>query len=307
MKYAIVILFLLVTSPCNAATLLLTEGFNDTSFTARTWYDETGGAVSTTSPHEGAGSLYCAFASSGTNCAGGDPRRHLFTASNEVYVSFWLKLSADWQGSGQTYHPHMIYLMTDNDASDYEGMYGSVSTAYIEILGTVPQVGLQDGANINTSYIGTNLYGVTETRAAHGCNGWNDLNTWEVQDCFDVGGGTYVNGRMTRASAGISLNTWHHFEGYFKMNSITGGVAQPDGAMKLWVDGALVKSYTDLILRTNARATMKWNKIIISPYIGDGSPIAQSLYIDALNIYDGIPVTAVGNMGGVSAAGVTFR
>jgi len=277
------------TSSSTTSTLLFAEPFNNTSFTSRGWYDSTGGAVSTSSPYEGTGSFQCAFAAGGTNCSGGDPRRRLFTPTDSVYVSFWLKLGSNWQGSGQSYHPHMIYLMTDNDATDYEGMYGSVSTAYVEILGTLPQIGLQDGANINTSSIGTNLYGVTENRAAHGCNGWNDSNAWEVRDCFDAGGGTYVNGRMTRSSAGISLNTWHHFEAYFKMNSITGGVAQPDGAMKLWVDGTLVKNYADLILRTNRRATMKWNKIIISPYIGDGSPIAQSLYIDDLKVYDGIP------------------
>jgi hypothetical protein len=295
----------------SSATLLFSESFDNSSFTTRNWYDPNGGAISSTVFHGGVGSYYCAFGVGGTNCSGGTPTRHLFTPSDGVYVSFWMQLSANWRGSQQAYHPHIMYLMTDKDPTDYEGPYGSATTAYIEVLSnigspyaTYPQIGVQDGAHINTSYIGTNLCATNENRAVHGCNGLCDSNTWEVQDCYN--GPPWVNGRMTRSASPVSFNTWHHYEVYFKMNSISGNVGQKDGIMMMWVDGTLVKNYTDLIYRTNQHATMKWNKLIISPYIGDGSPIAQQLWIDDLSVWNGNPSSSsISEVGGLSVISIT--
>lgn len=266
-------------------------------------------SVATTGCQEGSGCAAFNFDNGDANpneMPAGALRRK-FTASDGVYISAWVKLSSNWVGSGQPYHPHVFYLMTDADADDWQGPYGSPSTAYMEVLNATPQIGFQDGANINSSYIGQSLYGVTETRAAHGCNGWNDYHTWEVQDCYQDG--VWVNGRMTRASSGISLNAWHHFEAYYQMNSIVNSVAQSDGIMRLWVDGVLLKDFSDLILRTNTRANMKWNKLLIAPYIGDGSPAVQSITIDNLVVMDAAPTTPLVGIlqSGISASGVTFR
>src|SRR4030095_9860153 len=39
---------------------------------------------------------------------------------------------------------------------------------------------------------------------------------------------------------------------------------------------------TNVIIRTGANPDMKWNQFLIAPYIGDGSPVDQSMWVDNL-------------------------
>jgi len=39
-----------------------------------------------------------------------------------------------------------------------------------------------------------------------------------------------------------------------------------------------------VLLRTGAHPTMKFNQLLIGPYIGDGSPVDQSLWVDNLTV-----------------------
>jgi hypothetical protein len=45
----------------------------------------------------------------------------------------------------------------------------------------------------------------------------------------------------------------------------------------------------DVLLRTGANASMQFNQFVIAPYIGDGSPVAQSMWIDDLTVGAGRP------------------
>jgi len=38
----------------------------------------------------------------------------------------------------------------------------------------------------------------------------------------------------------------------------------------------------DILFRTGARATLQLNQFVIAPYIGDGSPVDQSMWVDNL-------------------------
>src|SRR5258708_4869162 len=88
-----------------------TENFDNANFASRGWFDVTTGTIDTSvySPAGGNSSLNIHWAAGAA--APTTPRRHLFTASDTVYLSFWMKLgtaSVTWRGSGLSYHPHIV-------------------------------------------------------------------------------------------------------------------------------------------------------------------------------------------------------
>lgn len=44
-----------------------------------------------------------------------------------------------------------------------------------------------------------------------------------------------------------------------------------------------------MIYRTNQDATKEWGYVVLAPYIGDCSPITQTMWIDELTVMDGMP------------------
>jgi hypothetical protein len=278
-----------------ASTTLVQESFEDASFGSRGWYDTTGGALSTAEKYAGTRSLECRFASGGTQCAGGTPGRHLFQATDSVYVSFYIKHSANWVGSGRPYHPHMFLIMTNVD-DVYVGPAYTHLTAYIEENGGFPQLQIQDGRNIDETRIGQDLTNVTEQRAVAGCNGSSD---GYPDDCYPMGS-VHWNAKVWRAGQIYFENSpgtprykgdWHLVEAYFKLNSIVGGKGAKDGVIRYWYDGALIIDRTDVVLRTAAHPAMRFNQFQVAPWIGDGSPADQTFWIDNLMIATARPGT----------------
>jgi hypothetical protein len=41
---------------------------------------------------------------------------------------------------------------------------------------------------------------------------------------------------------------------------------------------------TNVILRTAQHPTMQWNQFMIAPWIGDGSPVDQTMWVDNLSV-----------------------
>src|SRR5207247_7561937 len=76
--------------------------------------------------------------------------------------------------------------------------------------------------------------------------------------------------------------------------------------MQYWFNGALVIDRHDILFRTGARPTIRFHQFLIAPYIGDGSPVDQYMWIDDLTLANGRPSVAVDSVT-VSrlAAGVT--
>src|SRR5207247_1893987 len=80
---------------------------------------------------------------------------------------------------------------------------------------------------------------------------------------------------------------WNHVEVYLQMNSVTGGVGMADGVMQYWLNGALAVDRHDILYRTGARPTIQFHQFMIAPYIGDGSPVDQYMWLDDLTLATG--------------------
>ena len=267
--------------------ILIQESFEDSVLTARGWYDVVGPVtVSSTEKYAGTGSLECHFAVGGTSCSGGYPGRHQFQESDSVYIAYYIKHSSNWIGSGQPYHPHMFMFLT-NLEDPYSNLAYTHLTAYVEENGGVPMQLIQDGANIDENRIGQDLTNVTEQRAVAGCNG--DSDGYGDGQCYQ-NGSVHWNGKAWSASQVYFSDTpgpyykgaWHLVEAYFKLNSIVAGKGARDGVLRCWIDGRLVIDKAGVVLRTGVRATMKFNQLVIAPWIGDGSPANQYFWIDNL-------------------------
>lgn len=223
--------------------------------------------------------------------------RKKFTDSDSVYVSYYVKHSSNWTGSDRSYHPHQFYLLTNKD-DDWSGLSFNALTAYIEENEGVPQILLQDGKNIDQARLNQNLVAITEARSVAGCNG--DSDGYGNGQCYNSGNGTYWNGKVWRAGKAYFTNSagpyykgdWHKVEAYFKLNSIANGKAVRDGILQYWFDGELVLNHKDVIFRTGQNADMKFNKLVIAPWIGDGSPVDQTFWIDNLTVGTGTSSTA---------------
>lgn len=284
-----------VTTSGGGGTLLFGEKFDDTNFAGRGWYDLPGGGITSLSTTDHAPgstkSLQVNFSQGGTTPTPGTAARHLFTPSDGVYLKYWIKYSTNWVGSGQTYHPHEFHLITTEDG-DYASPAYNHLTMYIEENfqsgGGSPVLETQDAANVDRTRVNQDLTNVTENRAISGCNGSSDGTP---DTCYQADG-LYYNGKQWRSAQPVFLQTagpsykadWHQVSVYFKLNSIVNGKGQLDGIAQYWFDGRLVIDRHNLIFRTGAHPTMKFNQFLMVPYIGDGSPIAQTMWIDDLTV-----------------------
>ena len=286
-------------------TLLFAESFDNASLAARGWYDGPGGTISTTdvSPGGGAGSFQCQFNSGATGCAGGKPARHKHTATDRVFLRMWLKFSANWVGSGVAYHPHMFHFTTTADG-DYIGPANSHLTLYIEVVQLRGLLALQDSLNVdnacilrnNDTFVGCNgnfsTYAFTEARSVASCNGL--AGDVDGRDCFNTGSYWYsarawdtAGAWFTDAAGPRYKGDWHKLEAYFQMNTVASGVGQADGRLRLWLDGEKVVSSDRVLFRTGANATLQFNQFLMLPYIGVGSPVVQSFWVDQLQVGTG--------------------
>src|SRR5438445_2233227 len=272
---------------------LLQEGFDNANLAARGWYDGGAPTISTTEYQSGGGSVEARFLAGATNPSWGTIR-HLFTPSPTLYVSFWVKYSTNWIGSGKPYHPHELYVLSDLDG-DWDGLSKDYLTTYIEQVyqnGGVPHLALQDGKNINLSLgaVPNNLVGVTENRSVSGCNGIAESSGVDGWSCFNMP--PWYNNKEFHA-AGVAFQpapgpgykaNWNHVEAYFQMNSVVGGIGQPDGILRYWFNGVLVIERTNVLFRTGAHPTLQFKQIVLAPFIGDGSPVDQTVWYDGLTV-----------------------
>jgi hypothetical protein len=281
------------TTPPSGGTVLIAEDFEDASVGGRGWYDNTAPAVSSAEHHGGAGSLQMAFAAGGTKPVKGGALRHKFASTDRVFLRYWVKYSANWVGSGVNYHPHEFHFVTDLDG-DWVGPSATHLTAYVEHNyqnGGIPRLALQDALNIDTTKVNVDLTSLTEQRAAAGCNGSGDGFT---TNCY-LSGGQWFNEKGWKAAQPAFTttpgpgykNAWHKVEVYFQLNTIQGGKGQNDGIAQYWFDDQLLIDHQNVLFRTGSNPTMKFNQFLIAPWIGAGSPVAQTMWVDDIVVATG--------------------
>src|SRR6266513_665473 len=285
-----------VTAPSSGATLLFSEDFENASIGSRGWYDNTNVLLSTAEHVTGStASAQYRFLAGASGPTSGGAQRHKFAATSTLYISYYVKYSTNYVGSGQSYHPHEFYAMSTLDG-DYDGPSQNYLTVYLEQNyqnGGRPRMALQDNLSINTTLgsLPRNLIGVTENRSTGGCNGVAESNI--VSECFNDLGFWYNDKVLTgpvmfqpTAGAGYK-NNWNFVEAYYQLNTVVNGIGQSDGVMQYWFNGTLVIDRHDIQFRTGQHPTIQFNQFLIAPYIGDGSPVDQSMFIDNLRVGTG--------------------
>ena len=295
-----VALFLLVLSKSSVAgidgkdttgSILFKEDFEDKNFQSRGWYDNVNMQLSSDEHIPGStSSAEFHFSKGAKTPVSGSAMRRKFTDTDEVYVSYYVKYSSNWEGSNKPYHPHIFQILTNIDGK-WIGPAHTHLTAYIEENGGEPLLGLQDAQNIDESNIGVDLTNITENRAVAGCNGDGDGRSGESGDCYKVGS-VHRNWKQWKAGSiyfqdkpgQYYKNDWHFIEAYFKLNTISDGKGVANGRIKYRYDGVLIIDHNDVMMRTAWHPDMKFNQFLIAPWIGDGSPVDQTFWIDSLTV-----------------------
>lgn len=288
-------------------TVFFTEHFEDGNLPARGWYDSRMVATSSAEHIPGSTrSFECVYPMGGTTCQVAQPGRHSIPASTSVYMSAWIKYSTNWVGSGRAYHPHEFHFVTDQD-SMYVGPAATHLTLYVESPRGYPMLALQDSLNVDPmcitrndgSFVGCNgnlaTYMFTERRSVAACNGI--VGDLDGRDCFSTGASSWYSSRswtsrtqaFSDAPGRYYKSDWHFVEAYFRLNTVAGGVGRPDGAIRYWFDGELMISSDHILFRTGQFPTMQFNQFLSLPYIGDGSPITQTMWVDDLTVAAGTP------------------
>jgi hypothetical protein len=274
------------------ASLFWDEKFEDASFSSRGWYDNTSAPTSTTVAAPGSTrSLMYRWAPGASTPTGGAAMRKKFPASNSIYVSYDVKYSDNYIGSNKSYHPHEFHVLSTMDG-DWDGLSNNWMTLYIEQYyssGGRPRMSMQDNKAVNTSYgsVPYNLVGVTENRSTAGCNGMAETGMqsecWAFAPWYNLKQLTGPVAFQPTAGTGYKGN-WNKVEAYFQLNTVVNGIGQKDGIMQYWFNGQLLIDKRDVLFRTGARASLMLDKFVIAPYIGDGSPVDQTMWIDNLRL-----------------------
>jgi hypothetical protein len=267
---------------------LFQERFEDANLAARGWYGNTTPTLSAIEHVAGsAKSIEYKFMAGATTPTAGSALRRKFPASDSVHVSYHVKYSENWVGSQKPYHPHELHFLTTLNG-EWHGLSFSRLTVYVEQNQGTPVIAIQDGENVDQARVGRNLTAVTEQRGVAGCNGSSD---GYPDNCY-MAGGVHVNEKKWKADARYFADTpgpgyksdWHRVEAYIKLNTLSGGKGVNDGIVQYWFDGRQVIDRRDVLMRTGATPTMRFNQLVLAPYIGDGSPVTQSMWIDDLTV-----------------------
>ena len=283
-----------ITAGGGGGTTLFSEGFEDGNLGNRGWFDVTNVAVVSDARPGSSGSRVLQWHwTQGSTAPQGASRRD-FGPSSSVYFSYWVKHSTNWVGSGRNYHPHLFQMITTAD-DHFIGPSITHLTVYDELLylngNITAQLAIQDALMINEANINVDLRGVTEQRSIGGYNGQHEFDdaTSTVQwDLYLYSPGQHTNYRLIRPKAvtitNATKNAWHHIESYWQLNSVVSGIGQQDGVLQYWVDGVLTVDRHDVYYRTGANPNMRFSTLLLAPYIGDGSPADQFMWLDDLTI-----------------------
>jgi len=263
------------------------ESFDNNQFADRDWYDNTNHGTIVSGGYSG-NCLQWTWTQGEAQPVNGGSMRHLFPETDSLYVSFYVKFQTGWRGSQQTYHPHMITIPSNIDV-DYTPLANNFLNTYIEYntdlrapYTTYPVIAIQDQQRVNTTSgsLPLDLSATTENRSVTYCNQPAPAGATGI--CYPDN--PYYSANSWRSNIPILTNDWRRVEVYLKMNTIDDGVGQRDGVMREWIDGELVLNHLDVQYRTGQDATKMWSQFVLSPWIGDGAPITETMWLDEIEV-----------------------
>ncbi|MFH1006901.1 MAG: hypothetical protein V1800_05270 [Candidatus Latescibacterota bacterium] len=289
--FALILAALVLTSvSIHAAEILLFEElFEDTDWTARGWYDQPHMEITASEHIPGSGhSCSWHWENAGDVHPRGRGARVLFSPVTNVILSFHIKHSANWTWTGVNWHPHEFHFITDVD-DRYVGPAYTHLTSYVEVVGGVPRVAIQDGQNVDEGRIGQDLVGQSEQRSVAGCNG--DSDGHGDGDCYP-GDQMHLNTKFWEPGrvyfgeepGATYKGDWHHVVAKVQLNTVVDGIGIGDGVMQYRFDGVLIMDHHDIVFRTGEHPNMKINQFFMAPYFGPGVSHEQEIWIDDLRI-----------------------
>ena len=267
------------------------------------WFDDTTVPV-IADPRPGSASpnsMIWTWTAGATSPTGVAAARRDITPTDSVQLSYWVKVSTNWVGSGSFDQPHMHHFLTTED-DHWAGLSQSHLTIYDELnwesTGLFGRMAMQDDLLIDPANATTDgsidLTGVTELRSIAGANGRPETGmVWDVFQWLGAWWNYKILASPTAVIPAATKNQWHHIKSYWKMNTVLGGIGQPDGIMQYWVDDALILDRNDIYFRTGQDPTKQFNTYIFAPYMGDGSPVTQSMQIADIVVSTG-PLASTG-------------
>lgn len=238
-------------TPSMPVEVIFNEPFEDQSWEGRGWYDyvEGGGTLPLVADGAVAGStqsIEFAWAAGQQKPTNTGAIRLLIGETDNLYVRYYVKYSDGYVGSGANFHPHEFKTLT-NKSGAYSGFNNQPLAIDIE---------QGDG-------------GIGSTRIPR----------------IAFSNPAIPFGQFHDGTNQISTNVWHKVEAFFKLNTFIGNVGQSDGIFRYWLDGVLQIENTSLLMRDGAANTdMLTNQFAIAPYIGPGSPITQTMWVDDLTV-----------------------
>jgi hypothetical protein len=270
-------------------TLLFSESFENDSWSSRGWYDGTNSTGTASNGYSGS-ALRWEGASAATKPTGFSTiRNNLSQAVDEFLIEYYVKYDSGWQGSRQTYHPHLMHILSSDDTS-YQGFAASNSNLYFESLSDTsspytnyPIIAHQD---LVRAVSDTNdLTDITEARSANECDTPYEETGATNGVCYASGDNWYSSNTWKSQGISIPESDWVKITAYIKTNTFTAGVANFDGIMKLWVNDSLAIESNTVLYAAGGYEGATWNKIALAPWIGDGSPVNQTMWLDELEIW----------------------
>lgn len=263
--------------------LLLREGFEHEGGLGAGWYDnvhvDTSRAVQAP---EGGRAAEFRFAAGASEPFSGGPSRRLFPPSDAIQISYWVRYGPEWPLATSRDLLLQCLVMTDGD-DRLQAPSSTHLTCAIGISGATPFVSLQDTLNIDAERIGQDLGGITERRAVAGGN--SPPVAGAESGYYRRADRSFANVTRFLAPDGVLLGQagWHRIDVRLRLNGIVGGRAVADGRIACQVDGRTVLDRSDVLLRTAEHPAMRFNQMIIGPWM-EAAPAALTFWIDDLTV-----------------------
>jgi len=154
-------------------------------------------------------------------------RWSLSQSTDELYLSFYWRLNSDWQGSGWSFHPHLIYITDEL----WTNLSGGTLRVYVELTGATMRM----------------VVGRGETTSWHETTGTLSLSAWHRVECWfkmnTVGQGNgemkmWVDGVSVYDSSSVTYRTDSgvHFAAVSLGPWMSNNNIGPDYAQTMWMD-----------------------------------------------------------------------